>query len=820
MKKLFTFFLALLTVVSLQAQSTVDINGTSYPIDTTMHYQAGPGIWHTRYTVNIGSNVHHCYILEVDLTNPYNTIEEWQSSEQFGKTQKMADAYTQMSAENHRPIGGVNCNFWVVSSQNTGYNEGLLGQSFAGTARNGVLIGNPDDWNLPHGDRGYVMVDRDKKVHIEEMMFGGGIITKNNETLPIQEVNRTRVNPLADEIVVFNEYTGRNGTRATDGVEVVFSAPEWKINGDMTCTVLGINNTGGTVLTAGQGVLQGRGKFKASLEALEVGETFTMQLWVIGRHDANFQPDILQMVTGNCLVMRDGVINDRNTNEDYNNRNYPRTMLATNNEGNKFWMMVAQLPGMYTAQMCALLKHAGATYAAGMDGGGSAQMCMDGQVLNPTTEGVPRAIANSIWVLSTAPDDSVVTRISTQARVMRLPKYGVYDPTFVSYNQYDVLISLDQPDVVLSCPDSTGYIGPNGEFVCLGNGTLTATYGDAQTTVEVQIIETSGISIRLDSVLVMDDTDYAIEVAAHTAHTDLSILSGALTWEVADKNICTIDENGLLNGLQNGRTEVYGTLDGTTDTLIVNVEIPESRPYLYTDMQDLEDKWTITTSPATLSGNTQWIVNEDGKMEIKMNYTAGRAANTNFEIGQKLYALPTFLEIRYQSEEFPFDKIATEFYANNNPQNSYNITIDADQLTFGKQTNSILINLKELLEQGDDIAIYPITWYYLKFFYDTSREKKEYRFVWDGIYLHYGNDITLGTTSLEPSAFAIYPNPSADMLHIRGIEQATNVILYDLQGRTVVHKTLVEDGTIDINNLTEGTYLLHIGNETIKVIKK
>ncbi len=815
MKKHLLLFASLLSVFSLCAQSTVDINGTLYPIDTTMHYQAGPGVWHTRYTVTIGSLRHNCYVLEIDLTNPYNTVEEWQSSKQFGKTQRMEDAHNQMNEVNHRPVGGVNCNFWVVSSQNTGYNQGLLGQSFAGTARNGVLIGNPDDWNLPHGDRGYVMVDLDKKVHIEEMMFGGGIITQTNDTFPILEVGRTRDYPTANEIVVFNEYTGRTGTRATDGIEVVFSAPEWKINGDMTCTVLSVNNTGGTVLTEGQGVLQGRGNGKAQLETLKIGDTFTMQLWVVGRHDATFHPDILQMVTGNCLVMRDGVLTDRNTNEDYNNRNYARTMLATNNEGNRLWMMVAQNPGMYTYQMCCLLRHAGATYAAGMDGGGSAQMCLEGDVINPTTEGSARAVANSIWVLSTAPDDSVVAQINTSETVIRLPKYGVYAPKFNSYNQYGYLLSQNQSGVVLSCDEHTGYIDHNGHFVCLNSGTVTASLSDVSYTVKVELVPTDKVAIRLDSVLVMDNTHYAIEVNAQAGAKELPILSGALTWKVEDPAICTINENGELDGLANGSTWVYGTLDGITDSILVHVEIPESKPYLLTDMNGIENVWTVKTTPSSLK--TEFRTGEDGKAIFWTNYTAGRAANTKFTIDQRLYALPKKVEIRFHAQGFPITKIATEFQSNNT-QEKMNFTLEGEQLVLHEPT-SIEIDIPALIGQGNDIAIYPVTWNYMTFFYDTKAEKKEYTMIWEGIYLHYG-EVSVGFDNVQTQQFAIYPNPTSDELHIRGIKQTTAVTLFDLQGRTVANTTLTEDGTLQIANLTAGTYVLQVGNEIVKIIKQ
>ncbi len=818
MKKNLLLFASLVSVFSLCAQSTVDINGTLYPIDTTAHYQAGPGVWHTRYTVAIGTNKHHCYILEIDLTNPYNTIEEWQSSMEFGKTQKLADAHVQMSAENHRPVGGVNCNFWVVSSQNVGNIEGMLGQSFAGTARNGVMIGQPDDWNQGHGDRGYVMIDRNKKAWIEEMRFDGVLTAADATTHPIRDVNRPRVLPNPDEVTLFNHYMGSKPTRATDGIEVVFSTPEWKMNGDMTCIVTSINTAGGTLITEGNGVLQGRGSGKAFLEKFKEGDTFTINLGVVSATDATFRPDIMEMVTGNCLVMRDGVLTDRNTNEEYNNRNYPRTMLATNNEGNKFWMMVAEKPGMYTAQMCALLKHAGATYAAGMDGGGSAQMCLDGQVLNPTTEGTPRAVANSIWVLSTAPDDNIVAKITASETVIRLPKYGVYAPVFNSYNQYGVLLSQKQEGVVLSCDANTGYIDHNGHFVCLNNGTVTASYGDVTYTVEVQLVPTDKVAIRLDSVLIMDDTNYAIEVNAHAGAKELPILSAALQWEIADPTICAINEKGEVNGLTNGSTWVYGTIGGVTDSIIVNVEIPETKPYLMTDMNGIEQVWTIKTTPSSLK--TEMRISEDGKAILWTNFTGGRAANTKFTINQPLYALPTYLEIKYNAQGFPISKIATEFQSNN-MQEKVNVTLEEGAFSIDKPT-SIIINLQEVLEQGNDIAIYPIQWNYLTFFYNLKAEKKEYNFLWDGIYLHYGKEpsITVGIDDMNALRYSIYPNPTSDQLHIRGIETQTQVTLFDLQGRTIVSSILQKDGTINITNVTAGTYVLQVGNETVKIIKQ
>lgn len=392
MRKL-TFFSMLIASVSVFAQSgMIDLGGTQYPVDTTMHYQVGPGVQHTRFTIDKNGTRHHCYLLEVDLTNNYNTIEEYQSASQIGKTETMASAYVAQDAENHRTIGGVNCNFWIVPANINADSslEGCLGQPFAGTARNGVMIGNPSNWNRGEGerrDRGYVMVNSNKQVKVDDVNFQG-LVTVNNQTYDVRDVNRCRVNTASDELCVFNHYLGTQPTRNYDGIEIVFEVSKWAINAPMQCKVKSTNTTGGTVLQEGEGALQGNGNAKTFLEQLKVGDSFQLDLNAISSYTPEEKFDIQHMATGNALILKDGIKTPRNYNEDYNNKNYPRTVLATNREGNRFYMLVAEKPGMFSADMCDILLHCGATDAAGMDGGGSAQMCLDGVVINPTTEGV------------------------------------------------------------------------------------------------------------------------------------------------------------------------------------------------------------------------------------------------------------------------------------------------------------------------------------------------------------------------------------------------------------------------------------------------
>lgn len=78
---------------------------------------------------------------------------------------------------------------------------------------------------------------------------------------------------------------------------------------------------------------------------------------------------------------------------------------------------------------------------------------------------------------------------------------------------------------------------------------------------------------------------------------------------------------------------------------------------------------------------------------------------------------------------------------------------------------------------------------------------------------------TSGLTKVEDvqeNSILVYPNPTQDVLMIQGINEQT-LRVYDLQGRLLVQ----ENGTqIGVQHLAEGTYLLQIGTQVVRFIKK
>ena len=70
--------------------------------------------------------------------------------------------------------------------------------------------------------------------------------------------------------------------------------------------------------------------------------------------------------------------------------------------------------------------------------------------------------------------------------------------------------------------------------------------------------------------------------------------------------------------------------------------------------------------------------------------------------------------------------------------------------------------------------------------------------------------------NVDSNSILVYPNPTQNVLMIQGID-AQALRVYDLQGRLLMQ----EEGTqVDVQHLAEGTYLLQIGTQVVRFVKK
>ncbi len=804
-------FFGLTTIQETKAQ---ELHGIMYTIDTLESFVAGPSSEYFALRLTQGSERLDAFILRVNVTNPLISFEAHLGKGQLIGVETPSAMAIRNTTDTKIAFGATNGDFFITSQPEVGRPVGLTigNDEYA-------LIG--DNWRNCAG----VNTEGRPQISLHHRWSYNGIITNGTDSLSMVRVNHYRND---NELVLFNRHQGASTGTADGGSEAVLSllpGQKWQTNGKMKLMVEAVNvGTGNTAIEAGKAVISGAGDKKAFVEGLQVGD----EVEIIFALTMDGAPANMSQVIGGdnyALILDNGIVP---ADSEIWNERHPRTAFGHSMTGDTVIMCVVdgrgKSWGCNTAMVGAIMKHYGAWRANNWDGGGSSCMYLQkfGQV-NVPSDGHERATSGAMLAFANLPEvDNTITTIRAYSPTLFLPKYGMHKPKFLGYNKYDVLLDTDVQGVTLTTDEASGYI-KDGQFVCMGDGSFTAHYGDITTVVNVRMKDGAEISMRLDSVLVSDDTDYPIEVIGVAGKNQVTLLPSALTWLVEDPAVCTVSETGILNGLQDGgRTRIFGKLGDFTDTLIVNVEIPETRPLFLTNMTDVESLWNVSTSPASLAGKTEWRVNEEGKAVLHTNYSAGRGASTTFEINQLLYSVPKFVEIRGNAQGFPISKIAMDFVANNNQLYPQNITLEAEQLVLDKPS-SIIIDLDSLFGVVNDIAIYPIRWDYMKFFYDTSAEKKEYDYIFDGIYLHYDDVVIGGNTALGNTknlTFNVYPSITDGYLTI---SQATDNLatLYDMQGKSLMQTILMNgSGNINIQNLPAGTYMLQVGNESVKIIKK
>ncbi len=78
-------------------------------------------------------------------------------------------------------------------------------------------------------------------------------------------------------------------------------------------------------------------------------------------------------------------------------------------------------------------------------------------------------------------------------------------------------------------------------------------------------------------------------------------------------------------------------------------------------------------------------------------------------------------------------------------------------------------------------------------------------------------DIITNNSTLEGTELFVYPNPVAETLRIDGAEAGSTFTIYDLQGRTLLQTT---EPQVNVSSLAQGSYLIKIGNQVVKFVKK
>ena len=807
MKKYLLLLIVLLS--SLYASAAVQkilINNTEYQVDTLVNKVVGPG--NTFLRIDLPELPVRAYVLIIDTHNEYNRIETFLANDKIEGTELVTKACVRNTYEGHHAYCGINGDFFNIQA----HNELPLGAPRGGSIFNGIVQREPRDawWS-------FATVDENGVPFIDYMEFKGSIKSAAGDykfkhmNIPFMDCNMTFFNEYVGNVTTQDKNSNYNdGQTKTEVYIVPVEGQKWGVNQEIKCKVTKkTTNLGSNPIAKGESVLSGVRDAKEYLDKLNVGDEITVNM-SIRTTTRNEYPKLREMIGGNAMLMIDGVLTNRNTNDGYNVNPYPRTAVGTSKDKRWLYLLVTDgkrsYRGATTTEVACILKHYGASDVAGFDGGGSSEMIVNNRVANDPADGTERSVGNGWMVVSTAPTDSTIARIRSLQPKLILPVYGVAKPEILGYNQYDALLS-ENVEATFSCDAKLGTVDSDNVFTAAGTpgyGILTAHYGEITVEIPVEIRDVDNFRLRRERVIVDDKHPSPIDVLTQFGAFSYPVNPKVFDWKSSDENICTVTD-GILHGIINGETEIVGTLGETANKLIVSVQIPtgDVMPVFYP---------TFPTEDITLkqTGGKDISISEF-EHGFKLYYTgtgATRGAYINISGNMVAWSLPEAIRLRINPGDASIKKITLNA-VNASEERILSWVFSTKELP--KDTESTLeLPLSDWCTVTD-LGIYPIRINSIIFNMGKSDKDKTYTISvpgFEAVYPAYGG---VEAITADKNALKIYPNPVNTSEPVKVTVNGTATAgIYTMNGVKVAETEISGAGEISTKDICPGVYFIQV----------
>ena len=698
------FLLSILSLLCVASSYAISLNGVEYTIDTLSMFPAGPGT--TYYELRLlradnGKGRLDAFLLAVDTRDPYVKVEQVLGTGKITGTETPSKMATRSTTENKIFFAGANGDFFTTQDDQStsAYHE----------------VGLPVSTTIVNNEYAHTPIANRTKRRLGAIDADGKGITANKHsismnlvladtTLEIKHANYLRKD---NELVLYNIHNGTTTATNAYGTEVqiqLLDGEKWQTSGIMRAKVTKVEDQVGSMpLDKDHAVLSGHGTMATELLKLKVGDEITLDFEI--KFDDELV-NIAQAIGSDNYTQI--LVNGKVAQDGFWNELHPRTGFGASYTRDTVYMLVVDGRGVSTGcttkVLAEILQHYGAYNAVNWDGGGSS--CVYVRPLGPMnngSDGQERACGNGMFAVAQVPEtDNDIVAIAPYMPNYYLPRYGVAAPQFLGYNKYGVLVETNVTGVQLSCDPQVGEILPDGRFLASGEngGKLTATWGSVTTDLDVRIVTSAPISIRLDSVLCDALHPYKVEVLGTVGNNTVEVLADALEWESLDPSIATVNEKGEVTGVKNGRVIVVGTLGEFSDSIIVDVEVAEANQIVWDDFRNAAS-WEVTGSPTSF--NPSLSVPQDASAPVTLNFTYGSGRNKFLQLSKDslLYSLPEKVLVPMTSNAV-FEKVIVMIRANN--------STTTEQITFlnttANEEHVLEIDVKERF--GNDAAIYPL----------------------------------------------------------------------------------------------------------------
>ena len=786
----------------------INIGDKEYTATLLQKRDIGPGTTWRRiriqeYPLNVN-------LVTMDMSNPYNRVETFQGQDKLGSTESIVGAAQRLSSENHVAVAAANGNFWCVSNQ-APWSDLLIGTTYGGNLRNGKIItetNNASDMWCGTPLQICLIGADPERLWIEPLVWRGYVSNPSIGYLDFQQVNKV----VRDgEIGLYNSYypagksfqpVNMNGNHfeivdkvSTEVLLKLAEGEEWTTGADMKTVVTEVRKDAGRgTLGSNDLALVGRGANREALAKLAVGDTVTLNSsWT------SFQtwetPRLENALQALALVLKDGEIDPQtNQQNSYNNQVYPKTIYGCSKDNKTLYIMTidksidpvwGSSAGCPSWVACEILKDYGCWRAAAVDAGGSTEMFVTDKIVNRTTEGNPRAVANGWMVFATSPTDNEIARLEFDEVELTVPVLSQPTPKVLGYNKYGMLINEDVQGISFTCTPEAGEC-IDGHFYAAstpGAGQLTASLGGVSVSKPITVTDAE-VAIRLKDIIIDHVRQYPIEVQALVDGNQFDYKPSTLTWTSSDPSVADVDSEGILKGLKNGVTILHGQIGQFTDSTTVHVEIPESPVMVLESI----DPWK--TSMTSIK-NPQVTLGDNNNINLSYQISSSRAPKLTIQRDSRMFGLPDGITMKV------------------NPGTNVSIKSIVLSVQGANQSRAVTMTVTPELEPSKDNEIY-FDFHKLDETTDLTQDLAFYPVTFKSLAFNFGN--ATGTYSFDiTTPAASYNN------HASGVEDIT-VENGQIDGKAMYFNL---DGVrVAETNLAPGIYIVRQGSKVSKILVK
>jgi hypothetical protein len=207
--------------------------------------------------------------------------------------------------------------------------------------------------------------------------------------------------------------------------------------------------------------------------------------------------EVEQAIGGGPWLVRDGRIfvdgeAERQSLPDFVNARHPRTAIGVTAEGALLLVAVdgrkAISRGATLLEMAGIMKRYGAQQAINLDGGGSTELVLAGQIVNTPSDGKERPVANGLLVFAATPPATEQAELRITAA--RAPALTVQAGARLQLNVVDAADAPVRTPILWGTQDGRGFVDQSGVFQSANAGTVMvlARIGNTRITATITVL--------------------------------------------------------------------------------------------------------------------------------------------------------------------------------------------------------------------------------------------------------------------------------------------------------------------------------------------